>query len=179
MQEQSATSAQRRRPSLLVEACAMTSRLKKKLDTMGVDVQSTSQRLTENFCLVSGQHAYIRQKGTSDSTKCTDWHASATTREIQRHRGICTPLETRSPYRNYCGCYPSDGLQVRDEQGRRRLHGAFTGGFSAGYYNTVGSKEGAFTSPDLRSQWLISHRSRLGSLYIHLVTLGTCVQETG
>ncbi|KAK4684210.1 G patch domain-containing protein 1, partial [Tremellales sp. Uapishka_1] len=32
--------------------------------------------------------------------------------------------------------------EVRDEQGRRRLHGAFTGGFSAGYYNTVGSKEG-------------------------------------
>ena len=34
-------------------------------------------------------------------------------------------------------------IQVRDEQGRRRLHGAFTGGFSAGYFNTVGSKEGA------------------------------------
>ncbi|GAA5885521.1 hypothetical protein JCM16303_002242 [Sporobolomyces ruberrimus] len=32
--------------------------------------------------------------------------------------------------------------EVYDEQGRRRLHGAFTGGFSAGYYNTVGSKEG-------------------------------------
>ena len=29
-----------------------------------------------------------------------------------------------------------------DEQGRRRFHGAFTGGFSAGYYNSVGSKEG-------------------------------------
>lgn len=29
-----------------------------------------------------------------------------------------------------------------DKQGRRRFHGAFTGGFSAGYYNTVGSKEG-------------------------------------
>jgi hypothetical protein len=29
-----------------------------------------------------------------------------------------------------------------DEKGRRRFHGAFTGGFSAGYYNTVGSKEG-------------------------------------
>jgi len=29
-----------------------------------------------------------------------------------------------------------------DENGRRRFHGAFTGGFSAGYYNTVGSKEG-------------------------------------
>lgn len=33
---------------------------------------------------------------------------------------------------------------MRDEQGRRRLHGAFTGGFSAGYYNTVGSKEGMY-----------------------------------
>lgn len=32
--------------------------------------------------------------------------------------------------------------QVVDEQGRRRFHGAFTGGFSAGYFNSVGSKEG-------------------------------------
>ena len=32
--------------------------------------------------------------------------------------------------------------EVTDEQGRKRLHGAFTGGFSAGYFNTVGSKEG-------------------------------------
>ncbi|CAB4003376.1 G patch domain-containing 1 [Paramuricea clavata] len=29
-----------------------------------------------------------------------------------------------------------------DNDGRRRFHGAFTGGFSAGYFNTVGSKEG-------------------------------------
>lgn len=34
--------------------------------------------------------------------------------------------------------------EARDEQGRRRFHGAFTGGFSAGYFNTVGSKEGRF-----------------------------------
>ncbi|KAM7279485.1 hypothetical protein ACFE04_006619 [Oxalis oulophora] len=32
--------------------------------------------------------------------------------------------------------------EVLDEEGRRRFHGAFTGGYSAGYYNTVGSKEG-------------------------------------
>ncbi|KAK1268044.1 hypothetical protein QJS04_geneDACA004984 [Acorus gramineus] len=32
--------------------------------------------------------------------------------------------------------------EVTDEEGRRRFHGAFTGGFSAGYYNTVGTKEG-------------------------------------
>ncbi|KNC70120.1 hypothetical protein SARC_17357, partial [Sphaeroforma arctica JP610] len=31
---------------------------------------------------------------------------------------------------------------VKDAQGRTRFHGAFTGGFSAGFYNTVGSKEG-------------------------------------
>lgn len=30
----------------------------------------------------------------------------------------------------------------RDAKGSKRLHGAFTGGFSAGYWNTVGSKEG-------------------------------------
>lgn len=29
-----------------------------------------------------------------------------------------------------------------DKHGRRRFHGAFTGGFSAGFYNTVGSLEG-------------------------------------
>ncbi|KAJ5091734.1 hypothetical protein NUU61_006604 [Penicillium alfredii] len=32
--------------------------------------------------------------------------------------------------------------EVTDERGRKRLHGAFTGGFSAGYFNTAGSKEG-------------------------------------
>ena len=31
---------------------------------------------------------------------------------------------------------------VTDTEGRRRFHGAFTGGFSAGYFNTVGTKEG-------------------------------------
>ena len=32
--------------------------------------------------------------------------------------------------------------EVTDEKGRKRLHGAFTGGFSAGHFNTVGSKDG-------------------------------------
>ncbi|XP_055856838.1 G patch domain-containing protein 1 homolog [Episyrphus balteatus] len=31
---------------------------------------------------------------------------------------------------------------VTDENGKRRFHGAFTGGFSAGFWNTVGSLEG-------------------------------------
>ncbi|TDH68539.1 hypothetical protein CCR75_000318 [Bremia lactucae] len=32
--------------------------------------------------------------------------------------------------------------EATDAQGRRRFHGAFTGGFSAGHYNSVGSVEG-------------------------------------
>ncbi|KAJ3046113.1 hypothetical protein HDV00_003863 [Rhizophlyctis rosea] len=47
--------------------------------------------------------------------------------------------------------------EVRDEKGRKRLHGAFTGGFSAGYFNTVGSKEG--WQP---SQFVSSRSSRSG-----------------
>ncbi|KAK6630967.1 hypothetical protein RUM44_003139 [Polyplax serrata] len=31
---------------------------------------------------------------------------------------------------------------VKDKQGRRRFHGAFTGGFSAGFFNSVGSLQG-------------------------------------
>ncbi|XP_044517383.1 G patch domain-containing protein 1 [Gracilinanus agilis] len=38
---------------------------------------------------------------------------------------------------------PIQDQTVRDEKGRyKRFHGAFSGGFSAGYFNTVGSKEG-------------------------------------
>eukprot|EP01033_Poteriospumella_lacustris_P000707 gene707-502_t len=44
---------------------------------------------------------------------------------------------------------------VTDEQGRQRFHGAFTGGFSAGYFNTVGSAEG-FTP----AQFLSSRSNR-------------------
>jgi G patch domain-containing protein 1 len=35
---------------------------------------------------------------------------------------------------------PLHQQEATDEQGRRRFHGAFTGGYSAGYFNTVGSK---------------------------------------
>jgi hypothetical protein len=45
---------------------------------------------------------------------------------------------------------------VLDDQGRRRFHGAFTGGFSAGYFNTVGSAEG-FTPQQFRSSRSARH----------------------
>ncbi|CAG2119662.1 unnamed protein product, partial [Medioppia subpectinata] len=45
---------------------------------------------------------------------------------------------------------PELDLTVRDSEGRRRFHGAFTGGFSAGHYMTVGSEEG-FTPSQYKS----------------------------
>ncbi|KAI1259484.1 DUF1604-domain-containing protein [Xylariaceae sp. FL1019] len=54
-----------------------------------------------------------------------------------------TPLPPLDPEVRDDGSYvPAWKQEVRDEQGRKRLHGAFTGGWSAGYFNTVGSKEG-------------------------------------
>ncbi|KAH7040295.1 uncharacterized protein B0I36DRAFT_232934 [Microdochium trichocladiopsis] len=54
-----------------------------------------------------------------------------------------TPLPPLDPEVRDDGSYvPVWKQEVRDDQGRKRLHGAFTGGWSAGYFNTVGSKEG-------------------------------------
>lgn len=46
----------------------------------------------------------------------------------QHHKRVGDPAATRAA--------PLHLQEVTDEQGRRRFHGAFTGGFSAGYYNT-------------------------------------------
>ncbi|AEO64220.1 uncharacterized protein THITE_2110136 [Thermothielavioides terrestris NRRL 8126] len=54
-----------------------------------------------------------------------------------------TPLPPLDPEVRDDGSYvPLWKQEVRDERGRKRFHGAFTGGWSAGYFNTVGSKEG-------------------------------------
>lgn len=50
--------------------------------------------------------------------------------------------------------------EVTDDQGRQRFHGAFTGGFSAGYYNTVGSEEGWKPSTFVSSRAGVSDRDR-------------------
>lgn len=54
-----------------------------------------------------------------------------------------TPLPAYDPQVRDDGSFvPVWQQEVTDERGRKRLHGAFTGGWSAGYFNTVGSKEG-------------------------------------
>lgn len=55
---------------------------------------------------------------------------------------IGTPLPRLDGKKDVNEYKPVWQQEVLDEQGRRRFHGAFTGGYSAGYYNTVGSKEG-------------------------------------
>ncbi|KAH9940773.1 uncharacterized protein BXZ73DRAFT_88499 [Epithele typhae] len=82
----------------------MTSRLKRKLNDLGVDTGSS--KANESFCLIG------------------------------------TPLPPLEKSKDTGEFVPLWKQEVRDEKGRRRLHGAFTGGFSAGYFNTVGSKEG-------------------------------------
>jgi hypothetical protein len=52
---------------------------------------------------------------------------------------------------------------VTDEQGRTRFHGAFTGGFSAGYFNTVGSSEG------FKPAQFVSSRSRRADVSVRSV----------
>uniref|UniRef100_A0A3Q4G5V4 G patch domain-containing protein n=1 Tax=Neolamprologus brichardi TaxID=32507 RepID=A0A3Q4G5V4_NEOBR len=70
------------------------------------------------------------------------------------------PLEEGGPLKKPV---PLHDQTVKDEKGRyKRFHGAFTGGFSAGYFNTVGSKEGwtpsAFVSS--RQQKAEKHHAR-------------------
>ncbi|KAM6942759.1 G patch domain-containing protein 1 [Xenentodon cancila] len=60
------------------------------------------------------------------------------------------PLEEDEPLRKPV---PLHDQTVKDEKGRyKRFHGAFTGGFSAGYFNTVGSREGWTPSAFLSSR---------------------------
>uniref|UniRef100_A0A8C5LM03 G patch domain containing 1 n=1 Tax=Jaculus jaculus TaxID=51337 RepID=A0A8C5LM03_JACJA len=58
---------------------------------------------------------------------------------------------------------PLQEQTVRDEKGRyKRFHGAFSGGFSAGFFNTVGSKEGWTPSTFVSSRQHRADKSVLG-----------------
>ncbi|KAI9790290.1 MAG: hypothetical protein M1816_005315 [Peltula sp. TS41687] len=73
-----------------------------------------------------------------------------------------TPLPPLDPDVRDDGSYvPIWKQEVTDERGRKRLHGAFTGGFSAGYFNTVGSKEGWSPSTFVSSR---SNRQKDGAV---------------
>lgn len=52
--------------------------------------------------------------------------------------------------------------EARNDKGQKRFHGAFEGGFEAGYKNTVGSKEG------WAPQKFVSSRNNRGILHSRL-----------
>ncbi|XP_049935873.1 G patch domain-containing protein TGH isoform X2 [Nymphaea colorata] len=61
---------------------------------------------------------------------------------IEREEELSNRKRKKSADSGSMRSLPTWKQEVTDSEGRRRFHGAFTGGFSAGYYNTVGSKEG-------------------------------------
>ncbi|XP_062817761.1 G patch domain-containing protein 1 isoform X2 [Anolis carolinensis] len=76
---------------------------------------------------------------------------------------IGTPLEPLEEGEPIKKPIPVQDQTVRDEKGRyKRFHGAFSGGFSAGYFNTVGSKEGWAPSTFVSSRQKRAERTVLG-----------------
>ena len=73
--------------------------------------------------------------GTADRTDTAWDRAGGSSSDEDDDGGVASALASRRRARERA-------LQARDEQGRRRFHGAFTGGFVAGYNNTCGSAEG-------------------------------------
>lgn len=158
----------------------MSGRLKKRLDNAGVDLSSA--RLNESFCLVSAPSEMVYTVWQLILCKSLlDWDAFATSGEDQGHRRIRASVEARRENGFiWLERIPSDVYpflrQVRDEQGRRRLHGAFTGGFSAGYYNSVGSKEGS-CDVFICMQTSDGRSIRLGAPDLQVFTKRTSQQE--
>uniref|UniRef100_A0A8D2L4Y5 G-patch domain containing 1 n=1 Tax=Varanus komodoensis TaxID=61221 RepID=A0A8D2L4Y5_VARKO len=74
-----------------------------------------------------------------------------------------TPLEPLEEGERIKKPIPLQEQTVKDEKGRyKRFHGAFSGGFSAGYFNTVGSKEGWVPSTFVSSRQNRAERKVLG-----------------
>lgn len=69
----------------------MTSRLKKKLNDIGVD--TSSAKANENFCLVRASFQAL--EGVLSCGIHSDWNAFASSRENEGSRGVLTCLEAR------------------------------------------------------------------------------------
>ncbi|KAM6430344.1 G patch domain-containing protein 1 [Liasis olivaceus] len=76
---------------------------------------------------------------------------------------VGTPLEPLEEGERIKKPVPLQDQTVKDEKGRyKRFHGAFSGGFSAGYFNTVGSKEGWAPSAFVSSRQKRAEKKVLG-----------------
>jgi G patch domain-containing protein 1 len=83
--------------------------------------------------------AWQRRKDVKDA---------ALTKQLPLHQQVSLMLQPRfvlliaEGLAHFSNPHVGPMQEVTDAEGRRRFHGAFTGGYSAGYYNTVGSLEG-------------------------------------
>lgn len=81
-----------------------------------------------------------------------------------------TPLPSLADSKDSNEFKPVWEQEVRDEKGRRRFHGAFTGGFSAGYFNTVGSKEGELARTSNPARLIVT--GRMDAFHFQELALG-------
>uniref|UniRef100_A0A8D0H1Z3 G-patch domain-containing protein n=1 Tax=Sphenodon punctatus TaxID=8508 RepID=A0A8D0H1Z3_SPHPU len=80
--------------------------------------------------------------------------------ELVSYGTALAPLEEGEPIKKPVSLQDQT---VKDEKGRyQRFHGAFTGGFSAGYFNTVWSKEGWAPSTFISSRQKRADKTALG-----------------
>ena len=90
-----------------------------------------NRRLEDRSAGILSQHAY----GSRPILKMAD-------SDEDTFASFGTPFEILEEDAPRKKAVPIHEQIVTDTEGRRRFHGAFTGGFSAGYFNTVGTKEG-------------------------------------
>ncbi|XP_013924194.1 PREDICTED: G patch domain-containing protein 1-like [Thamnophis sirtalis] len=89
--------------------------------------------------------------------------ADSTDEEGEDLVSVGTPLELLEEGERIKKPVPLQDQTVKDEKGRyKRFHGAFSGGFSAGYFNTVGSKEGWAPSAFVSSRQNRAEKKVLG-----------------
>lgn len=94
------------------------------------------------FC---GEAVYIKRKMSSSDYEAEDKKADNSRKFTDTNEYVLfgTPIElTEEEQTIGKKVVRAEDQIATDDRGRRRFHGAFTGGFSAGFFNTCGSREG-------------------------------------
>eukprot|EP01130_Rhizamoeba_saxonica_P004797 TRINITY_DN1950_c0_g1_i1.p1 TRINITY_DN1950_c0_g1~~TRINITY_DN1950_c0_g1_i1.p1 ORF type:complete len:748 (+),score=217.65 TRINITY_DN1950_c0_g1_i1:19-2262(+) len=89
---------------------------------------------------MSNRRHHRRDEKVKQDTRSYHVYGTSIKEENEKADMWLTRKQKEEKYKNKF--VPEWQQKVRDKEGRVRFHGAFTGGWSAGHYNTVGSKEG-------------------------------------
>lgn len=165
----------------------MTSRLKRKLNDLGVDM--TSSKANENFCLVSvDPHRCTR---FADSLNVdiisADWDTSSAAREVEGHRGVCPLVEAGGVWSvSYLGeDNPAQALLVVDRFGMKRGGEGYTEhslvAFQLGTSTPSVRRKVCKRSPH-RSRCTTSssaYTSRMDTCYLRIIAKRSCEEQSG